>query len=162
MVGALARINNSHTMLGKEAQGFVKKSKISFPSFNPFHNNIAQAIEIVHYLYEAIRLCRKLGIKDEPVPQPKARKGHGIAAIEVPRGILWHEYAVNDHGRIEHANIITPTCQNLLNMQTDVRAYLGHLLKKNKDEIVLEIEKLIRAYDPCFSCSSHFLEVTWE
>jgi coenzyme F420-reducing hydrogenase alpha subunit len=94
----------------------------------------------------------------------KPKKARGIAAVEAPRGILFHDYTFDEKGFLEKANIVTPTAQNLRNMEEDIKAYLELLLKeeKPKDEIVLEIEKLIRAYDPCFSCSTHFLDVTWK
>ena len=161
MVGALARINNNHMFLSKDTQDVMKKAKISIPNYNPFVNNYAQALEIMHYIDYAIEVCKKLKIKDEPRIEIKPKRGHGIAAIEVPRGILWHEYEINDKGEIERANIITPTCQNLLNMENDIKAYLPKIMNKSKNAIVLEIEKMIRAYDPCFSCSTHFLDVTW-
>ncbi|MBW2996759.1 nickel-dependent hydrogenase large subunit, partial [Candidatus Woesearchaeota archaeon] len=107
-------------------------------------------------------ICRKIKIhKDKPV-EMKFKKSRGIGVVEAPRGILIHDYEINDKGDIIRANIITPTCQNLLNMQEDIRAYLPSLLKLGEKKIVLEIEKLIRAYDPCFSCSVHFLRVKWE
>jgi coenzyme F420-reducing hydrogenase alpha subunit len=90
--------------------------------------------------------------------------GTGIAAVEVPRGTLWHEYVLDGQGIITSANIITPTAQNLLSIQEDIRAYVPMLLKQNgiaRDKLVPEIEKLIRSYDPCFSCSAHFLELEW-
>ena len=81
--------------------------------------------------------------------------------IEVPRGTLWHEYTLDDKGTITNANIITPTAQNLLNIQEDIRMFVPTVIKQ-KRKIVLGIEKLIRSYDPCFSCSAHFLEVDWK
>lgn len=161
-VGALARINNNYRKLSKDAKKLVKESKIRFPNYNPFINNFAQAIELVHCIDEGIKLCKKLKIKKEEIVKYNVKAGHGISAIEVPRGTLWHEYKLNSKGEITYANIVTPTAQNLRRMEDDIRNFLPSIMDSSKEKIVLEIEKLIRAYDPCFSCSTHFLEVKWE
>jgi coenzyme F420-reducing hydrogenase alpha subunit len=162
MVGALSRLNNNYRYLSKNAKKLINDAKISFPIHNPFMNNFAQAIELVHSIDKTIEICRKLKIQEEHPIDIKFKKSKGVGVVEAPRGVLIHDYEINDKGDITKANIITPTCQNLLNMQEDIRAYLPSLLKLSEKKIVLEIEKLIRAYDPCFSCSAHFLRVKWE
>lgn len=161
-VGSLARLNNNHKFLSPSAKKMLKESKIKFPSTNPFHNNIAQAIELVHCIDHAIKICRTLKLKEEPLKKITLKAGRGIGCIEVPRGTLWHEYIINEKGEITYANIITPTAQNLLNIQEDIKEFVPSILDKDKPEIVMGIEKLIRSYDPCFSCSAHFLEVDWK
>jgi sulfhydrogenase subunit alpha len=162
-VGALARVNNSKEMLSNETRKFMKRIDISFPSANPFHNNVAQALELIHYREECLTLLDDLKVEHEEIAKIKIREGHGIAASEAPRGTLWHEYKVNNKGIITYANIVTPTAQFLRNLNEDISLYVQQLLdaKASKNTIVLEIEKLIRSYDPCFSCSSHFLKVNW-
>jgi len=162
-VGALARINNNHEFLSKDTKKIIKENKLKLPSYNPYHNNLAQALEIMHCLDHAIQICESITIKSETVEQLNIKAGKGVAAIEVPRGTLWHEYSVDEKGIITNCNIITPTAQNLLNMQEDIRAVIPLLLKrkKTKEGMINDVEKLIRAYDPCFSCSAHFLEVKW-
>ncbi len=161
MVGALPRLNNNREKLSVDAKKALKESKMKLPSKNPYLNNLAQAIELIHCLDHAIKICSELKIKEEKIPEIKVKPGRGVAAIEVPRGTLWHEYEVDEKGIIKYANIITPTAQNLLNMQEDIRLMVPGILDKPKQEIILEMEKLIRSYDPCFSCSAHFLEVNW-
>src|SRR3989339_844922 len=102
--------------------------------------------------------------KKEETQKIKYHSGHGVSAVEAPRGTLFHEYKIDKNGKIIYCNIITPTCQNLNMMEQDITALVNELLKKNtsKEEIVKHMEKLIRAYDPCFSCSTHFLKVNWE
>jgi coenzyme F420-reducing hydrogenase alpha subunit len=161
MVGALSRLNGNNKQLSKNAKKLLKKSKIKLPSKNPYHNNIAQAIEIVHCVENAIEICSKLEIKNEQVDKLKLKASKGVGAIEVPRGTLWHEYTLNNKGIITDADIITPTVQNLLNIQEDIREFVPSVIHKKKKDIIMDIEKLIRSYDPCFSCSAHFLEVKW-
>ena len=164
MVGSLARFNHNRSQLMPKAKRALESLKWTWPQTNPFMNVPAQAIELLHSIEHSIRLCKSMTIHDEPAPHisfPR-KGGHGIAAIEVPRGVLWHEYTIEDDGTISYANIVTPTAQNLKNMQEDIREQLPSLLKLPQASINLEIEKLIRAYDPCFSCSTHFLEVDWE
>ena len=160
-VGALSRINTSGKQLSKEGQKALKKSQVKENSKNPYHNNMAQAIELVHYVGEGMKICEELAIKDEKPVKANAGPGRGVGAIEVPRGTLWHEYSINSEGKITNANIITPTAQNLLNMQEDIREFVPSVAGRKKEEIIIQVEKLIRSYDPCFSCSAHFLEVKW-
>lgn len=162
MVGSLARVNNNRAQLSLDARKIIKESGIEFPNSSPFVNNFAQAIELVDAVDRAVKICKELKVKPESRLVPKMKAGHGYAAGEAPRGTLWHEYRCNEHGTIEYANIVTPTAQNLRNMQEDVHAYVQTIATKPKEYIVNQVEKLIRSYDPCFSCSTHFLKVKWE
>jgi coenzyme F420-reducing hydrogenase alpha subunit len=163
MVGALPRLNNNLSKFDKELVAMAEKAGFKFPSKNPFWNNVAQALELVYWIDQA-QEALKYKFKEEKIPEIKIKAGRGIAATEAPRGILYHDYTINDQGYVTKCNIITPTCQNLSNMQIDIKKYLQELLNKKKSQkkIILEIEKLIRAYDPCFSCSTHFLKVDWK
>jgi len=162
-VGTLARFNNNMEKLSPETQEFMKTIPIKFPSDNPFHNVMAQALELIHYREECIKLLDNFKIEHEEIAKINVGEGHGIAANEAPRGVLWHEYKTDKDGIITYANIVTPTAQFLRNLNEDIAAYVQQLLDqgKDKDTIVFEIERLIRSYDPCFSCSSHFLKVKW-
>ncbi len=165
MLGALPRLNNNLPSLSKDIQSILKKAKISFPSKNPFHNNVAQAIELLVWVRRGKKLLESYtkGFTREKITvKPKA--GTGVGVVEVPRGILFHTYTIDEKGYVTKCNIMTPTCQNLKAMQEDVKIYLQQLLDQGvkKNEVPLEIEKLIRSYDPCFSCSTHFLKVDWE
>ena len=121
-----------------------------------------QAVELVHWVERGHALLN-YNFKFEGLPEVKPRAGRGVSAVEAPRGILFHDYTMNDKGFVEKCNIITPTAQNLRAMEDDVRKLIEQMLKqkKKKEKVVLEVEKLIRAYDPCFSCSAHFLKVKW-
>jgi len=162
MVGAQARINLYHNRLCKEAATILKQSRIKLPMQNPYYNNFCQALEMLHLCHRAIELLSKLKIKEEKVPEFRVKAGTGIAAVEVPRGTLFHEYELDDNGMIIRANIITPTTQNLKSIEEDVKDILPSLLQYGEERIKMELEKLIRAYDPCISCSTHFLKIKWE
>lgn len=162
-VGALARVNNNAKMLTPKIKGILKKHKVSFPSHNPFHMNIAQAIELYHWIVRAEQILKATKFpekKESFVVKPKA--GHGVGAVEAPRGVLYHDYITDKKGLVKKANIMTPTVQNMRAMEDDIKAFLPQILHLTKDQISLEIEKLIRAYDPCFSCSTHFLDIKWD
>jgi len=162
MTGALARFNNNFSQLSKDTKKAVHKSKFKFPNNNPFVNNFCQAAELIHCFDHAIKICEKLEPVDEKPVKPELKACRGVAAIEVPRGLLFHDYTLDKNGIIQKANIITPTAQNLKNMEDNIRTFLPSALKLKKEEkINIEIEKLIRSYDPCFSCSTHFLKVKW-
>lgn len=162
MVGALPRVNNNSKLLSGTVTRLLKKSRIRFPSKNPFHNIICQAIELVHWVEHAKDLLEKTEFFNEQPIEFETKKSIGIAATEVPRGILYHHYEFDKAGKVTKCNIITPTVQNLKTMEKDIKEFVPSLLHKKKDEIIMDIEKLIRAYDPCFSCSTHFLKVNWK
>ena len=132
--------------------------------YNSFMNNIAQVVEVAHAVEDSIRIIDTLlarGIKEEKV-EIKPRAGRGVGGVEVPRGLLIHDYTLDEQGRVVEANMIIPTNQNHQNIEEDLRAFLPQLLGKSKEEITLGLEMLVRAYDPCISCSTHFLRVEWD
>jgi len=98
----------------------------------------------------------KLAIEDTAF---KVQAGTGIGAVEVPRGILFHEYTYNNEGDIERANCVIPTGQNLNNIENDFRVLLPQVLTQPQEKITLLLEMMVRAYDPCISCSTHILDV---
>lgn len=171
-VSALARLNNNNIeRLMPKAKEAVKRLGLKVPNYNPFNNNLAQVVESVHNIESMIYNFETLlsrGIKDERAGRgiagwltklPKSEKSWGVGAVEVPRGILFHEYKIDEDGLITSSNCIIPTGQNLANIEADMHAYVPQILDRPKDEITLLLEMLVRAYDPCISCSSHLLEV---
>ncbi len=161
MVGALPRLNINHRKLSPSAKALLKSSGIKIPSFSTFHNNAAQALEMVHFCDRGIETLEEYaerGMKPETVKiRPKA--GEGIAACEAPRGTLYHHYRFNAGGKTTYANIMTPTCQNVGNMESDMQKWMPELIRQPDAKVKRSLEMLIRAYDPCFSCSTHFLEL---
>jgi len=163
MVGSLPRINNNLDKIDKEAIKLVEKNKIKFPSNNPFLNNFAQAIEMLHWQKQLIDIFENNKFRYQEPVEIRPKHGRGVGVVEAPRGIDIHDYEIDNQGNLEWANIIPPTTQNLRSMEYTITEYVNQLLsqkrKLSKENLVLEIEKLIRAYDPCISCSTHFLNV---
>ena len=159
MVGALARMNLNYDKASETTKQIAQENKLKFPMKSPFMNNVAQALEIVHSIESAMDLIDEVASFDEVSTQEcLIREGTGVAVTEASRGLLFHEYEIKK-GKITHANIITPTAQNLANIEKDIMAFLPSLMGKPQKEITHSLEKLIRAYDPCISCSTHFLKV---
>jgi sulfhydrogenase subunit alpha len=166
LTGSLVRLNINHDKLDETTKNYIKKYKIKLPMHNPFLNNIAQAVEIsfcIEKILADIERLEKLKPENKP-NKVNVKAGVGIAAVEAPRGTLFHEYHTDNDGKITYCNIITPTAQNLNQMEIDIKNYVNKILREklSKDKITMEIEKLIRSYDPCFSCSTHFLKVNWK
>jgi len=157
MVGSLSRVANNFDQLSPDAK--KQAGRLMQNLDNPFYNVLAQAVETLDAFDQSIAMLARLKVQPEPLIEPKLHDCWGIAAIEVPRGTLWHEYELDATGHIRRANIVTPTAQNLRSMEDDVKLYVQGLLGKPREEIVDELEKLIRSYDPCISCAAHFLRV---
>ncbi|MCK5022846.1 MAG: Ni/Fe hydrogenase subunit alpha [Candidatus Aenigmarchaeota archaeon] len=160
MVGALPRININSEYLSKDAKKLLISTGFTPPIYNPFFNNIAQAIELVHFTDECIRIAKEYsnGMKEEN-QRIRIKEGEGVAACEAPRGILIHHYKIGKDGNITKANIITPTSQNAASMEDDIKSYLPMIIKHTDRKVKQLLEMILRAYDPCFSCSVHFLEL---
>ncbi|HUK84442.1 MAG TPA: Ni/Fe hydrogenase subunit alpha [Candidatus Acidoferrum sp.] len=165
MVGALARFNLNYDKLSPMAKETAELFDFKPVCHNPFMNNIAQLVEVVNSLEDSIRLINEIeaaGLKSQPEynnPEIKVKAGRGVGAVEVPRGILFHDYTYNDKGYCTKANCIIPTNQNHGNIELDMQSLLPKILDKSDKEIELTLEMLVRAYDPCISCSTHAIKV---
>lgn len=161
MTSSLARINVSWGNLSKRARYAAAKAGLRPPERNPFMNNLAQAVELVDVLERCAGICRRLAAGEfagssKPVAF-EVRAGSGVGFTEAPRGALFHKLEIDDAGRITRANILTPTAQNVANLEADMRLLAEKMIGLGymEDAVRLEIEKLVRAYDPCLSCSVH-------
>jgi coenzyme F420-reducing hydrogenase alpha subunit len=165
MAGALARLNNNHDQLHPQAKKLAATLGLQPLCFNPYLNTAAQLVEVVHSVHEALRLMDETltrGIRDEFRVKP-TRFGEGVGAVEVPRGILFHRYAYDREGICLGGDCIIPTNQNHGNIQGDFEKLVPELLAARKPEkqVELALEMLVRAYDPCISCSTHYLTVAF-
>ena len=165
MVGALARLNLNYDKLSPLAKKTAEMFNLKPICHDPFMNNVAQLVEVVHSVEDSVRLIDELeaaGLQSQSVynkPEIKVKAGRGIGAVEVPRGILFHDYTYNEKGVCTKANCIIPTNQNHGNIELDMKALLPKILDKTEKEIELSLEMLVRAYDPCISCSTHCVRV---
>ena len=160
-VGALARFNNNYHQLLPQAKAAAEKMGLPHPSHNPFHINLAQVVECVHCHERCIQIIDELleaGVKFEPV-EVEVKPGRGVGMCEAPRGLLIHDYTYDGEGKVTDCNCIIPTAQNYGSMEADMRALVPRILDRSQEEMTLMLEMLVRAYDPCISCSAHLLDV---
>jgi sulfhydrogenase subunit alpha len=164
MVGALPRL----TLNGDRITGMARRAweelKFKTPSSNIIMNNIAQAIEMIFSVEQALRILDELldaGVVQEAPVSYKAHVCSGAAATEVPRGTLFHSYEMDSDGRITSADVITPTAQNLNNAEDQLRATVTQGLGAGASDSTIEqrLAMVARAYDPCISCSVHVVRV---
>jgi sulfhydrogenase subunit alpha len=156
MVGALPRVNLSAPLLGPVAGEALRASGLSLPSRNPFLNNVAQAVELVDAAERCAEWIARLPeTEGSSRPDFEVRAGEGSGATEAPRGTLYHSYRIGADGRIESANVITPTAQSLANLDADMRAFAPTVAGEEPARFQLLLEELVRSYDPCLSCSVH-------
>jgi len=165
MVGAIARLTLGKQYLHPKTIESVGKYLNLFPTKNLFYNNLAQAIEILHSIDQSIDLITTLqSIQTENPVKGTLKETTGIGVIEAPRGTLYYKIDINEKGQVKKGEIVVPTGQNQVIMERAIREIVEDLLSKNavRDKIIYEVEKFIRAFDPCMSCASHFLKVKWK
>lgn len=163
LVGPLARINLNLDHLPPELDELLKAGGITFPSLNMFHSIVARAAEIWLAIDEALHLLQDYSNPASAAVSWQAVAGTGITATEAPRGLLWHQYVLDDTGRIQNARIIPPTSQNQARIEEDLRNSLQLFgLEQDDDALRLHGETVIRNYDPCISCATHFLQLDVE
>ncbi len=160
-VGALARFNRNSELLLPLAEKTAEKFGLRSGCSNPYMNNVAQLVELYQVVEHSLQIIDDLleeGISPEkPDVTPKA--GWGTGCCEAPRGILFHSYGFDEDGKCTGANISIPTNQNHANIQKDFEDLVPQIINKDEDEVRLLLEMLVRAYDPCISCSTHYLDV---
>lgn len=163
MVGALSRLRNNFDLLSPMAVQVADALEVGPTTCNPYRILGARLVEVVHSIERAIHLIDDLllaGLQQESLAKPQG-PGRGVAAIEAPRGLLFHAYNYDAEGRIESADCVIPTAQNLGNIEADLRQRVPELFRSGREELTMQCEKLIRAYDPCISCSTHMLTVDY-
>jgi coenzyme F420-reducing hydrogenase alpha subunit len=163
LVGPLARMNLHFARLPLGVQDLARQTGIAWPSRNLFHSMVARAVEIVFALQEAIRLLESYDATLQPFVKVTPRAGIGYGATEAPRGLLWHRYELDEQGTVVNARIVPPTSQNQARIEEDLHANLLALgLERTDAELRERAERVIRNYDPCISCATHFLKLNVE
>ena len=161
-MGPLARLNLNFDKLLPRAQAAARSCGIAWPCHNPFMGIVARAIELVHACEEALALIDAYQEPAKSRVEFRVQGGEGCAATEAPRGLLYHRYRINDQGLVEAAKIVPPTSQNMRRIEDDLRQYLPGFLAQPESEIARVSESLVRCYDPCISCSTHFLKLQFD
>jgi coenzyme F420-reducing hydrogenase alpha subunit len=157
MVGALPRLLLSADRLMPSARAIAGDLGLLEGAKNPFLNNASQAVELVDAAERCIGYIEQLlEMGGTSLPDAvEVRAGRGSAATEAPRGTLYHSYTLDDEGIVLAGDVITPTAQNLGNLDADMRRFAPTQAGLPQDEFLRAMEMLVRAYDPCLSCSVH-------
>jgi len=163
LVGPLARMNLNGKQLPVAIQTLMAETGLAFPSTNMFMSMAARAVEILYALGEAHRLLQDYQRPSRPDVDVSPRAGVAMGCTEAPRGLLWHRYETDAEGRILSARIVPPTSQNQGRIEEDLQLSLTAFGLDHEDSALrLHCEKVIRNYDPCISCATHFLRLDVE
>jgi len=159
-VGPLARYSLNFDKLTPTAQQAARDAGLGETCTNPFRSIVVRAVEVVHACDEALRILGDLRRPARPFVDVHPRAGTGRAATEAPRGLLHHTYRIDAEGTIEDARIVPPTSQNQATIEDDLRGFIASRLELPDAELQWQCEQAVRNYDPCISCSTHFLKLT--
>ncbi len=158
-VGPLARVGLNVDRLSPTARRLADQVNISWPCLNPFRSIVARGLELVHAYEEALEIMRNYQ-PPRPARTPyQVKPGGGCSATEAPRGLLYHRYEIDGDGKVLEAKIIPPTSQNQAQIESDLRRWVPQFFDHDDAVLSRQCENLVRCYDPCISCSTHFLNV---
>lgn len=160
LTGPLSRLNNNRDRLHPLSSSTLDVTGLKLPLNNPFHGIVARSVEMLEAILEAIDIIEAYDPPANSVADFKVKEGECMAATEAPRGVLYHRYRVNIDGLIEEAKIVPPTSQNQSRIEEDVRMLLPSVIHEEDKKIAHECERVIRCYDPCISCATHFLKLS--
>jgi coenzyme F420-reducing hydrogenase alpha subunit len=159
LVGPLARVHLNWQQLSPAAKQLAAKYGFDRGCKNPYRGIIARAIEVVHAYEEALAIIASYRRPEPCRLNYEHRDASGCAATEAPRGLLYHRYGVGADGLVREAKIVPPTSQNQGQIESDLRELLPGVLHESDQTVAQACEELVRSYDPCISCSTHFLRV---
>jgi coenzyme F420-reducing hydrogenase alpha subunit len=158
-VGPIARYSLNFEKLHPPAQRAAIDAGLGATCLNPFRSIVVRAVETVHAVEEALEIIDRYEPPPEPAVAVSPAAGEGHGASEAPRGLLYHRYRIDDEGLIQDAQITPPTAQNQMSIEDDLRNVVLAGLDLPDDELQWRLEQTIRNYDPCISCSTHFLRL---
>lgn len=161
-VGPLARYTLNYKKLSPIAKAAAKEAGLGKECYNPFRSILVRAVETVHAFGEALTIIENYDVPDKPAFDVEPKAGTGYGCTEAPRGLCYHRYTIDDAGTITDAKIVSPTAVNQPTMEDDLRAFIPNNLHLPEDKLKWRCEQAIRNYDPCISCSCHFLNLTIE
>ncbi len=155
--GPLARYNLNYDNLSQVVKEMAEEVGLGSQCRNPFKSIIVRCVEIVYAFDEAIRIIEGYEKPEEAAVEFEPKGGVGHGCTEAPRGILYHRYELDSEGVILNARIVPPTAQNQKIIEQDLKRYVSHNLDLPEEELTWQCEQVIRNYDPCISCATHFL-----
>ena len=160
--GPLARYNLNFDHLSPLAQQAAQEAGLKDQCQNPFQSIIVRSVEILYACDEALRIIDAYERPEAPVVDVSPQNATGYACTEAPRGILYHRYRIDEQGDILDAKIVPPTSQNQKTIENDLTQFIPNYIDLPKAELTAYCEQAIRNYDPCISCSTHFLNLQVE
>src|SRR5262245_1394209 len=158
LVGPTARYTLNSQWLSEPARAAAREAGLGTECRNPFRSILVRAVEIVYAVDEALRIIEAYEPPDRPWVDVEPPAGVGYGATEAPRGVLYHRYDLDADGLVTAARIIPPTSQNQAAIEDDLRRFVMSRLDLGDERLQWECEQAIRNYDPCISCSTHFLD----
>ncbi|MFS8098958.1 nickel-dependent hydrogenase large subunit [Lentzea alba] len=162
LVGPLARYSLNHDRLSPVARQAAAAAGLGPVCRNPFRSIVVRAVEVVYAVEEALRIIASYERPESPYVEVNARAAVGHGVTEAPRGLLYHRYELSSEGRVLSADIVPPTSQNQSAIEADVTQVVRSHLHLDDHALQSLCEQTIRNYDPCISCSAHFLDFTRE
>lgn len=160
LVGPMARYNLNHKKLSSIVQEAIRDIGFGEVCLNPFKSIVIRSLEILYACDEALRIIKAYDWEKMPASIHVGKKAAvGYGATEAPRGLLYHRYVLNEKGLIENAKIVPPTSQNQKTIEEDLRDFVNQNIAMPDPELIWKCEQAIRNYDPCISCSAHFLKL---
>jgi sulfhydrogenase subunit alpha len=160
LTGPLARYALNASLLPPIARDAAARAGLGSPCHNPFQSIVVRAVELVFACEEALALCESYTPPNPPAIEVPPRAGSGTGATEAPRGLLLHQYEIDEAGTIRRARIMPPTSQNQLTIESDLRQVAQAALHLSDDALRGRCEQAVRNHDPCISCAAHFLDLT--
>jgi coenzyme F420-reducing hydrogenase alpha subunit len=159
ILGPLARHALNRDRLSPVALESAAAAGLEAGCRNPFKSLLVRCVEMLYAADEALRLLGEYEPPEPPAVSTADAAGDGSGWTEAPRGMLWHRYRIGADGRIAQATIVPPTSQNLAAIEDDLRGYVQENLELLDEQLQWRCEQAVRNYDPCISCSTHFLRL---
>jgi coenzyme F420-reducing hydrogenase alpha subunit len=159
LTGPLARFGLNRDRLTPTARELADEAGLGDVCRNPFRSIVVRCVEMLYAADEALRIIRSYEPPDPPAAEVEPRPAIGTGWTEAPRGVLWHRYELAADGTIQSARIVPPTSQNQATIEDDLRELVAESMTLEDRELGLRCEQAIRNYDPCISCSTHFLRI---
>jgi sulfhydrogenase subunit alpha len=159
LVGPMARWGLAGDRLSPLAREAAAEAGLEHECTNPFRSIVVRAVEILFALDEALGLIESYEPPNPPFVDVPPRPGVGYGWTEAPRGLLWHRYRIDEGGTILDAKIVPPTSQNQARIEQTMYGFVQRHADLDDEALRAQCESAIRSYDPCISCSAHFLRL---